>query len=371
MIDDPEFARSRALTPHQNPFKIRNLDEHGCLSRAFSTAATLAERAKLRRIRATAMADETTQSLRAFLLPHLAVLRIGGPDVVTFLQGQLTQDVRLLADGRTQLSACSTPHGRVIAILRLRQNEDAVFALLPAELATRVATHLRKFILRAKVDLVHAHDLLVGAVVSEAADLGTMIARFDEAAVTMSPVPLSGSTDVVTFQYAPGRVVIAAPPAAWRSIQGLSLSRPNPRSTNEWLATDIREGLPLVTTATSEQFVPQMLNLDLLDGISFAKGCYTGQEIVTRTQHLGRIKRRVLRFGIAEGPAPAPMQGLLRDGAKVAEVLLAAGRVDGGAELLAVTNLDARGQALRLEDGRTAEPAELPYEIGGEIGGND
>jgi hypothetical protein len=309
------------------------------------------------------MTDETTQTLRAFLLPHLAVLRIAGPDAVTFLQGQLTNDVRLLADGRTQLAACSTPHGRVIALLRLRQNEDAVFALLPAELAVRVTTHLRKFVLRARVELLHAHDLLVGAVVSADADLAATLAQFDEAETTLSPVPLAGTTDVVAFKYAPGREVVAAPPAAWRAIQGLSLAKPSPRSTGAWLAADVRAGLPQVTLATTEQFVPQMLNLDLLDGISFAKGCYTGQEIVARTQHLGRIKRRTLRFRVADGPLPSPMDALLRDGTKVAEVLFAAEQPAGGAELLAVTNLDARGHALRLADGRTAEPADLPYGI--------
>jgi len=311
------------------------------------------------------MTNETTQALRAFLLPHLTVLRISGPDAASFLQGQLTNDTQLLADGRTQLTACSTPHGRVIAILRLRQQEDAIFALLPTELATRVATHLRKFILRAKVGLLHAHDLMVGAIVTDSADLGAAIAKLDESALTMSPVPLSGVTDIVTFKYAPGREIVAAPPAAWHAIRGLSLTRASERFSSEWLAADIREGLPQVTAPTCEQFVPQMLNLDLLDGLSFAKGCYTGQEIVARTQHLGRIKRRTLRFKLAVGPSPAPLQGLYREGAKVAEVLMSAATADGGAELLAVTNLDAQGLELTLEDGRRAVPAELPYPVVG------
>ena len=92
----------------------------------------------------------------------------------------------------------------------------------------------------------------------------------------------------------------------------------------EWLAADIAAGLPLVSAATSEQFIPQMLNLDLLDAVSFTKGCYTGQEIVARTHHLGRVKRRTMRFRLAAGPAPAPLQILLVDGAQAAEVLLTA-----------------------------------------------
>jgi len=108
--------------------------------------------------------------------------------------------------------------------------------------------------------------------------------------------------------------------------------------------------------------VPQMLNLDLLDAISFTKGCYTGQEIIARTQHLGRIKRRLCRYQLPPGLVPAPLAGLFLDSTKVAEVVNSAG-LDDRVHLLAVTNLDARGAALRTEDGREAQPVELPYRV--------
>ena len=310
------------------------------------------------------MNDDPTQALRAVLLPGFGVLRIGGTDAVTFLQGQFTNDLRLLADGRTQVAACCTNQGRVIALARFRQTDDAIFALLPADLLGKVATHLRKFVLRSKVEILQAADLNVGAILTGDASAAAQAHRaFDEAALTMSPVPLAGTTEIVTFQYALGREVIAAPPAAWRSISGLSLSRPSPRAQAEWLAADIAAGLPHVFAATSEQFTPQMLNVDLIDGVSFTKGCYTGQEIVARTHHLGRVKRRTMRFHLAaDGAAPAPLSNLLLDGAKAADVLMTAETED-GIELLAVTNLDAAGKMLRLEDGRSAEPRALPYSL--------
>jgi folate-binding protein YgfZ len=117
-----------------------------------------------------------------------------------------------------------------------------------------------------------------------------------------------------------------------------------------------------VFASTSEQFTPQMLNVDLLDGVSFTKGCYTGQEIVARTHHLGRVKRRTMRFHIAGGIAPAPLTSLSLDGVKVADVLMTAATSD-GIEMLAVTNRDAAGAVLLLEDGRSAEPQTLPYEV--------
>ena len=308
------------------------------------------------------MNEELTQPLHAILLPSYAVLRIAGRDAVTFLQGQFTSDVRGLADGRTQLSACCTNQGRVMAVVRFRQQDEAVYALLPADLASRLATHLRKFVLRAKVEVLLAGDLHIGAILTGSAD--APVARVgDPTELTMSPVPLAGSTEIVTFQYAPGREVIAAPPAAWRAISGLSLSRPNERSQADWIAADIAAGLPEVTAGTTEQFIPQMLNLDLLDAVSFTKGCYTGQEIVARTQHLGRVKRRAMRFRLASGPAPEPLQNLLLDGAKAADVLVTAPRPGGAVELLAVTNLDVQGRSLATEDGRVAEPMPLPYPL--------
>ena len=308
--------------------------------------------------------EDSTQALRAALLPAFGVLRIAGPDAIGFLQGQFTNDARLLADGHTQVSALCTNQGRVIAIARLRQTEEAVYALLPTEVLAKVATQLRKFVLRAKVEILQAADLHVGAIYSGTAARAAVKSQFDEAALTMSPVPLAGATEVVTFQYAPGREVVAAPAAAWRAISGLSLSRPSPQATEDWLAADIGDGLPQVFAHTSEQFTPQMLNLDLVGAVSFTKGCYTGQEIVARTHHLGRVKRRSMRFVLPAGDAPAPMSNLLFDGAKAADVLVTATLPD-RVEVLAVTSLDAAGKALATEDGRRAEPRALPYDLRG------
>jgi folate-binding Fe-S cluster repair protein YgfZ len=107
-----------------------------------------------------------------------------------------------------------------------------------------------------------------------------------------------------------------------------------------------------------------MLNLDLLGAISFTKGCYTGQEIVARTQHLGRIKRRLQRYRIAAPLVPEPLQALNRDGVKVGEVLYGAADANGsGAEFLAIVALEVRDLPLRTESGHTASPLPLPYRV--------
>jgi folate-binding protein YgfZ len=277
-------------------------------------------------------------------LPFLGVLRVGGADATSFLQGQLTNDVRLLDDGRTQLAACNTPQGRVIALLRLKKADDAIYALLPADLLDRVCTLFRRFVLRSKVDLQIASDLQVAWV------------------ATPQSLPDDASARLVTFEYPLGRRVIAAPADTWRSITGSGLPEPSPHRLDEWLAVEIRDGQPQVFAATSEAFVAQMMNLDLIGGISFSKGCYTGQEIVARTQNLGRIKRRTFRYRVDGGTPPPPLAALMLDGAKVAEVLTCAA-MDGQVELLAVTSLEARGRVLELEDGRSVTPLEMGYTV--------
>ena len=307
--------------------------------------------------------NEPTQNIHAALLPFLGVLRVHGEDAARFLQGQVTHDTRLLADGRTLLTACNNPQGRVIALMRLRQTEEAIYGLLPADLVERVAAHLRRFVLRAKVDVQVAADLQVAWMGGQPFS-DTLAPEGYDATRTMSAIPRAGATEVVSFDYGADRQVVATPGAALRAITGLSLSKALPGIEDEWWAADIAAGLPQVFHASCEAFVPQMLNLDLLDAISFDKGCYTGQEIVARTQHLGRIKRRTFRYRIAGGQALRPLAALALAGTKVGEVVVSASR-GGIVELLAVTSLDARGRTLLTEDGRQAIPVEMPYETGG------
>ncbi len=293
------------------------------------------------------------------LLPFLGVLSISGPDTLGFLQGQLSNDVRLLADGRMQLAALNTPQGRVIALPRLVLVGQTVHALLPTELLEPVHALLRRFVLRSKVQLRIASELHVVWTGPDGSESGRR-----EGTPASSPVPDTPASTVIALPYARRRWVVAMPAEAAAALTDVAPIAAGRQVQEEWLAMDIADGLPQVFAATSGAFVPQMLNLDLLDAISFTKGCYTGQEIIARTQHLGRIKRRLLGYRLPPGAAPAPQAGLYRDGTKVAEILLSSAQGD-GVHLLAVTSLEARGSPLVAEDGRTAEPVELPYLVPG------
>ncbi len=242
------------------------------------------------------------------------VLAVGGRDAATFLQGQLTRDVLALGEGAMGLAALLTPQGRVIAAPWLARAGAGYALALPAELAVPVRDRLARYVLRAQVTLV------------------------------VEPLPAALGAAIAA---AVGDHADDDPAAGPEARFALAL---------------IRAGLPDVGLAASEEWIPQMLNLDLVGAISFQKGCYTGQEIVARTQHLGRIKRRMFRLA-TEAPPPAVKAAVHADGRKVGEVVLAA-PVAGGAECLAVLNLESRARPLALDNGAACRLLPLPYALG-------
>jgi folate-binding protein YgfZ len=254
-------------------------------------------------------------------LPDLGVLRIAGPDSRRFLQGQLSNDLEQL-DARPGLRAgLHSPQGRVIAILQLFPAGEDVLAVTSRELVVPVVALLRRYLLRAKARVEDASD----------------------------GHPVIGITD------AGGRRVMVLP-------SGSPAPEGQPGNSRDWRAADIAEGLPRLTAATSGEFVAQMLNLDHIDGISFTKGCYTGQEIIARAHYRGRVKRRAQRFEIHSAGDLSPGQRIrLADGrdATVVDVL----RMDEDRqECLAVAPLAAAdatadGEATNVD----SRPLPLPW----------
>jgi len=260
-------------------------------------------------------------------LTHLGILRFTGPDALSFLQGQLTNDTRLLAENGVLLAGCLNPQGRVLALIYLLPHSSGTLAILPSELLQPTADRLRKFVLRAKVKIDQPGELLA------------VSGYHGAAALTQAglPVPAQGKLYVEQDGIGVARVAhdlerywVVGPAHAAAELADVEA---------HWRRADVAAGLPQVYGATSEEFVAQMLNLDLLDGISFKKGCYTGQEIVARTQHLGRIKRRLFRLRLPPGAWQVGDEVRLSDGrqGRLTEV------VDGetGCEALAVLAVEA------------------------------
>jgi folate-binding protein YgfZ len=309
-------------------------------------------------------------------LDDLGIVRVRGIDAVRFLQGQLSNDVALLGAERSILAGYHNPQGRTIALLRLVQwDAHDILAVVPRELAGVVASRLGKFILRAKVKIADesagwrvtglvdvapapvARSTVVagdttstagaaglssaGGTTSAAGAGGAINTRGADGAELPSSVSAQTRADGTVFVRVgdePPRWLVISPADAPISMSGYAAG-----DRQAWLRHEIAAGQPQVYAATSEEFVAQMLNLDVLSAIAFDKGCYTGQEVIARAHYRGRVKRRMQRFVSRDARHLAPGDsGQLADG-RAFKVVLATQLADGRCHFLAVAPLVAAG----------------------------
>ncbi|MDB6086523.1 MAG: folate-binding protein, partial [Gammaproteobacteria bacterium] len=191
----------------------------------------------------------------------------------------------------------SSPQGRVVAVLHLLPHSSGVIAVLPREIVLPTLERMRKYVLRAKVQIQDLSDEFTVAGWHGTEPLAGGLALPDAAKryAERDGVGIARVASGATRHWVIGNARDLAGSLATDSAETARLAE------HDWRLADIRAGLPQVYAATREMFVAQMLNLDLLDGISFTKGCFTGQEIIARTQHLGRIKRRLFRLRLPAG----------------------------------------------------------------------
>src|ERR1700733_487594 len=285
----------------------------------------------------------------------LGVLRVHGADALTFLQGQVSNDVMRLTPSQALLAGYHNPQGRVIALLRLVQLAPAdVLAILPRELAPAVAARLAKFILRAKVQVSDASaqwsvtGLLGGNAVTAAGEGWPQTPDGAARRGESIAVRLAGDTP---------RWLLVAPAAQLATPAGCVAA---PREV--WQRLSIAAGEPQVYARTAEEFVAQMLNLDALGAIDFDKGCYTGQEVIARAHYRGRVKRRLQRFRTDQSvQLKAGDSGVVADG-RTFTVIEVACLEEGGCEFLAVARLSGEAAAPAGSSIR-AQQLPLPYEL--------
>lgn len=225
-------------------------------------------------------------------LGHLGLLQVSGPDAAGFLHNQLTSDVKHLAIGSVQHSAWCSAKGRMLAsFLVCRSSPEDYQLQLSADLLPLIHKRLQMFVLRSKVAITDRSGQreLIG-LAGPQAELA-----LQAAALPIPAAPLSASwfADGEVIRLAGSRFEIAARgdavPAFWQSLR--VHARPVGPSVWQWL--DIQAGITLISERTREEFVPQMANFEQLGAVSFHKGCYPGQEIVARTQYLGKVKRHL------------------------------------------------------------------------------
>lgn len=241
---------------------------------------------------------------RIYPIAHLGVLTIAGSDAAKFLQGQITCNINDITDIRSSLGALCNPKGRAITTFLLVKNADAFLMILPQELLASVKKRLQMYVLRSKVTLTDSSDELC------------LIGLYDEASqpgeVPEQRFAISSQENIVVNLQNRNLIIAGADnaQALWEKQVKLGFQ---PEDSAQWRYLDIISGIPWITAETSEEFIPQMLNLDKLGGISFNKGCYTGQEIVARTHYLGKAKREMFLAECDALATPEPNSTIIDD----------------------------------------------------------
>ena len=317
---------------------------------------------------------------RLSLLPDWGLLSVSGPDAIAFLQGQTTNDIAGQAADEIRFNGYCTPKGRLLAAGPLWRDGETLRFAVSRPLAEPLRKRLSMFVLRAKAKVEDASNAvaILGLTGEPAAD-----ALRDLGIAPPAPMRAARGDDpaLLAIGFAP---VQAIGPRWWlvMPIQALAATwarlaaRLAPASSSWWRAGEILAGEPRIVPATSETFVPQSVNWELVGGVSFKKGCYPGQEIVARLHYRGKPKRRSFVARLAGEPvsAPAPGSDLLAEGTNepAGVVVASAPAPDGGLAVLheAVIEVALQG-LLRTPDGRPLEPLPLPYAIPLDTAGKD
>jgi tRNA-modifying protein YgfZ len=298
-------------------------------------------------------------------LTHWGVIRALGADAATFLHGQLTNDIQQLALGQAKQAGYCSAKGRLLATFIVwRESEEELLLVCDRSVLDNTLKRLSMFVLRAKCKLsdVTTDRPLWGL-------WGAAQARGDNTLSAMAAWSVDDGSDA----NAPASIVRLTDAAGqWRALwvgRGASAAAAQQANAplSEWQGLQVASGLPMVEEATVDQFVPQMINYELIDGVNFQKGCYPGQEVVARSQYRSTAKRRMFLFQTA-GPATAGTEVFHSADAEqpAGLVVNAAMQSDGQTLLLAEVKLSALGQGslhLSSSTGAVLEARSLPYEV--------
>lgn len=299
-------------------------------------------------------------------LSHFGLIKASGEDTRTFLQGQLTNDIREVSPELTQLSSYCSPKGRMLGSFLIFQRGDELYLQLPMERLDATLKRLSMFVLRSKVTLENVSETY--ARIGLAGDCAAGLLPF-----APSDDKASETRDDLTIIRLPGdrpRFELIAPIDKMTAIWMELADQAEQVGADFWALMDIRAGMPTVFEDTVEAFVPQMANMQLIGGVSFTKGCYTGQEVVARMQYLGKLKRRMYRLRIDAAERPTPGAELFSpasaSGQGAGRIVDAAPAPEGGYEALAVLEVgvaDAGDIHLGASDGPALTLLDLPYAL--------
>jgi folate-binding protein YgfZ len=300
-------------------------------------------------------------------LGQFGALLVSGEDAESFLQNLLSNDIREVSATHAQLSSLNSPKGRMLATMMIWRNDEEYLAQLPRVLCEPIRKKLSMYVLRAKVKVTDTSDGIVTMGLSGAEGREILRARFGE--LPESPFSVSSNESGSVIRVGDSRWQINAAPQQAQTLWTELNAKARPVGSSCWDWLNIRSGIPVILPQTQEQFVAQMANFDLINGVNFKKGCYPGQEIVARTQYLGKLKRRMYLAHIDNSDVPQPGDELYSadmEGQASGMLANVAAAPSGGYDVLAVLQTSSRETQpvhWKSSQGATLQFMPLPYSL--------
>jgi len=304
-------------------------------------------------------------------LSHYGLIKISGSDAKSFLQSQFSNDINLVTESQAQLNSYCSPKGRVLALFNLFQVKDHYYLQLPRALLDSILKRLTMFKMRADVELVDVSDNLLcigvsgpsaGSILKNAfknypdsnyACLNIVNSKnADQYQNTITIIQLANTTESKNQS----QFLIFANSESLINFWTNNNDNLEPIGCHAWSLLNIQSGIPSIETETIDAFVPQMLNLQLINAVSFSKGCYPGQEIVARTQYLGKLKKRMYLLKSKNNKILAPGTDLSTEKAiddqSKGKIVNCQVSIDGSIEALAVLQISS------VDDGKVVVKSE-------------
>lgn len=317
-------------------------------------------------IETPAIAEQLNAAQNGTVVANLSergLLKLSGDDAVQFLQGQVTNDVKSLSSSNSQFAGYCTAKGRLLALFFAFSIDNAIYLQLNRALTESIMKRLKMFVLRSKVTISdESQTIRLGVAGKNAAQL---LAKFFPN-IPENPHALTRHENTVMIRL-PSKTPMFEIITDENQANALATAFATEStfvSEQTWNWLEIQAGIPDISAETQEAFVPQMVNLDLLEGINFKKGCYTGQEIVARTHYLGSVKRRTQLAHIASESAPKAGDAIL-DGNQqaIGQIVRVAPAINGGFDVLAECRLDSVEQGSVFWQTTALEIKSLPYAL--------
>ncbi|MCP3850023.1 MAG: folate-binding protein YgfZ [Gammaproteobacteria bacterium] len=303
-------------------------------------------------------------------LSYLGLIEVTGDDKKTYLQGQLTNDINAISSSLSQLSGLCTPKGRLRVLFSIFTQGDKIYLQLPVTLIEETIKRLKMFVMMSKVELKIVDDTMVKIglfgtqAINKLKENGfTIPAETNMVTQNNGMLLIRQAGDIPRFECIGSIETIQT---LWQSLHSDSQLI----DTEHWKLQEIQAGTPNVFSSSKEAFIPQMLNLQVLNGINFKKGCYTGQEVVARMQYLGKLKRQMYLAQCDSDTVPQPGDELFsascQSGQGAGHIVDAQRSLQGGIELLAVITKEAiENSDIFLDESlkQALDIQELPYSV--------